>query len=398
MPDQLARKSRPLKIGMVCPYGWDTPGGVQIHIKELTEYLISQGHEVSVIAPVTDESAIVESWLVPAGRPLGVPFNGSVARVLFGPLATSRVKQWIAKNDFDLLHLHEPEIPSLSLLACWTAEGPMVATFHTSAPKQRSMVAVGAILEPVLEKLSARIAVSEMARETLRTHFDTDAVVIPNGIKIEKYRDAKGRSDWEGPNTVGFLGRFDEPRKGLQLLISAMEIVWRSKPNVRLLVAGPGDKDEALKDLSKSASSFSNQIEFLGRLSEEEKGDFLHSVTLYVAPNTGGESFGIILTEAMAAKATILASDIPAFNAVLNGGEFGELFECGNATDLARKILALISDQEHRSALASAGHAAAMKYDWGKVAEDIYDVYEFAVSSRIKVSLGSENRPWKRSR
>ena len=158
---------------MVCPYGWDTPGGVQIHIKELAEHFISEGHEVSVIAPVSDENSEVEPWLVSAGRPLAVPFNGSVARVAFGPVATSRVRQWISSNNFDLLHLHQPEVPSLSLLACWSAEGPMVGTFHTASPKQRSLLAAGPILEPIIEKLTARIAVSEMARTTFRDHFQT---------------------------------------------------------------------------------------------------------------------------------------------------------------------------------------------------------------------------------
>ena len=185
---------------MVCPYGWDTPGGVQIHMKELAEYFQSEGHEVSLLAPVSDESSIVEDWVVPAGRPVPIPFNGAVARILFGPIATSRVRQWISTGDFDLLHLHEPAIPSLSLLACVAADGPMVATFHASAPKQKAIYAIGPILEPILEKLSARIAVSEMARETLKVHFETEAVVIPNGINASKYVGGMKNPDWYRPS------------------------------------------------------------------------------------------------------------------------------------------------------------------------------------------------------
>jgi phosphatidylinositol alpha-mannosyltransferase len=133
---------RALKIGMVCPYGWDTPGGVQIHVRELAEHFISLGHEVSVIAPVSDEDSIIDPWLVSAGRPVPIPFNGSVARVLFGPIAASRVRQWIAQGEFDVLHLHEPGIPSISLLACWAAEGAMVGTFHASTPKLRAIASV----------------------------------------------------------------------------------------------------------------------------------------------------------------------------------------------------------------------------------------------------------------
>jgi len=158
---------RKLRIGMVCPYGWDIPGGVQIHIRELAQHFISRGHYVSVIAPVSDEDSIVDPWLVSAGRPVPIPFNGSVARVLFGPIAASRVRQWIAQGDFDVLHMHEPGIPSISLLACWSAEGAMVGTFHASTPKLRAIASVGPLIEPMIEKLSARIAVSEMAQATL---------------------------------------------------------------------------------------------------------------------------------------------------------------------------------------------------------------------------------------
>jgi phosphatidylinositol alpha-mannosyltransferase len=182
-------KNAALRIGMVSPYGWDTPGGVQAHIRDLAKYYIDQGHYVSVLAPVSDETSLVDDFVVPAGRPISIPYNGAVARVLFGPVAASRVRQWISQGNFDLLHLHEPAIPSLSLLACWLGEGPMVGTFHAAAPKQKVAFAISPLLEPVIEKLSARIAVSEVARETLKIHLETDAVVIPNGIDVvgERY-------------------------------------------------------------------------------------------------------------------------------------------------------------------------------------------------------------------
>ena len=206
----------PLNIGIVCPYGWDAPGGVQAHIADLRKYLVDKGHSVSVLAPTADEDALPD-WVVSAGKPLSIPYNGAVARVLFGPVAFAKVKQWIAENDFDLLHLHEPAIPSISLLACWAAEGAMVGTFHASAKKQKASFAIVPILEPVIEKLSARIAVSEAARETLMAHLDTDAVVIPNGIYARKMV-GKIRPEWSG-ETLGFMGRFNEPRKGLKVLI-----------------------------------------------------------------------------------------------------------------------------------------------------------------------------------
>jgi len=383
------------RIGMVCPYGWDTPGGVQIHIKELAEYFIEKGHEVSVIAPVSDEDAVTEPWLVSAGRPLAVPFNGSVARVSFGPVATSRVRQWIATNDFDLLHLHQPEVPSLSLIACWSAEGPMVGTFHTASNKQRTLVAAGPILEPIIEKLTARIAVSEMARETLREHFETDAIVIPNGVDTNKFSAAEIKSSWRGSPTIGFLGRFEEPRKGLSILFDAMPIIVKKNPSVRFLIAGPGDPDKVMRNLPHQIH---HRIEFLGRLSEVEKAQFLTSVDIYVAPNTGGESFGIILAEAMAAGAAILASDIPAFTEVLQSGEYGVLFQSENAHSLAEQVSSLINDPARAKDLRTRAVVGAKHYDWRTVAEKISDVYELALASSTRVTLASENRPWKRIR
>ncbi len=383
------------RIGMVCPYGWDTPGGVQIHIKELAEHFIAKGHEVSVIAPVSDESIELEPWLVSAGRPLAVPFNGSVARVAFGPVATSRVRQWIATNSFDLLHLHQPEVPSLSLLACWSAEGPMVGTFHTASPKQRTLLAASPILEPIIEKLTARIAVSEMARSTLKEHFQTDAVVIPNGIETAKYRHADRRAEWSSPFSIGFLGRFAEPRKGLDVLLKAFPIILKEFPHSQLFIAGPGDGTLIEKGLSPAVKG---KVHFVGKLSEKEKADFLASLSVYVAPNTGGESFGIILTEAMSAGAGIIASDIPAFAEVLSHGDYGTLFNSEDSISLAREISALFKNPEGKNQKREAALVASQRYDWANVASEISDVYELALASGAGVSLASENRSRKRFR
>ncbi|MSV66095.1 MAG: glycosyltransferase, partial [Actinobacteria bacterium] len=330
-----------LRIGLVCPYGWDTPGGVQSHVRDLAEYLISKGHYVSVLAPVINEENSPD-YVTSAGKPIAIPYNGAVARVLFGPIAFARVRQWIANGNFDLLHLHEPAIPSISLLACWAAEGPMVGTFHAAAKRQKAIFAIGPILEPVIEKLTARIAVSEAARETLTEHLETDAVVIPNGIYADRYRDGEVLAKWSG-NTIGFIGRFEEPRKGLSILLDALPIIARFAPDVRVLVAGPGDHKEVAENIDPQLR---HRFEFLGRISEKEKADFLSSVAIYVAPNTGGESFGIILAEALAGGATVLASDIPAFDSLLGHGQYGALFQSENAQDLARVAIDLLRDDE----------------------------------------------------
>ena len=383
--------NRKLRIGIVCPYSWDVPGGVQNHIRDLAEFLLNNGHHVEVLAPAT-ESDDLPGYVVSAGRAVSIPYNGAVARVLFGVGANSRVRSWINDGDFDLLHLHEPAIPSLSLLACWAGEGAMVGTFHAAAKYQKAIVAIGPILEPVIEKLSARIAVSESARLTLTAHLETDAIVIPNGIYADNYRDGSSRSEWTG-NTIGFLGRFEEDRKGLPVLLDALPIISRFIPEIRVLIAGPGDSEEVLE---KVDPQLRNRVEFLGKISESDKTDFLASVSLYIAPNTGGESFGIILAEAMAGGAAVVASDIPAFADVLGNGEFGALFESENSESLAKVIIDLLRDDSKRKGLAAAGAVHAQRFDWSQVGEEIFEVYELAMVSGSKVSLTSDNRPWTR--
>lgn len=383
--------SRSLKIGIVCPYSWDTPGGVQNHIRDLAEFLIASGHDVSVLAPALDETQLPD-YVVNAGKPISIPYNGAVARVLFGPVAFARVRQWISQGDFDLLHLHEPAIPSISLLACWAADGPMVGTFHAAAKRQKIIFAIGPILEPAIEKLSARIAVSEAARLTLTDHLDTDAVIIPNGIYTDRYTDGKPQAKWSG-NTIGFIGRFEEPRKGLSVLVDALPVISRFAPDVKVFVAGPGNPEEVIESIDPQLRQ---RFEFLGKISETEKADFMSSVAVYVAPNTGGESFGIILAEALAGGACVIASDIPAFDDLLGQGEYGALFESESSTALAKVVIDLLRDEKKRKDLSRRGKARAAMFDWTVVAQQIFSVYEMSIVGSQKVRLASDTRPWNR--
>ena len=382
---------RSLKIGIVCPYSWDTPGGVQNHIRDLAEYLIAAGHHVSVLAPAIDEEKL-PAYVVNAGKPISIPYNGAVARVLFGPVAYARVRQWISNGDFDLLHLHEPAIPSISLLACWAADGPMVGTFHAAAKRQKIIFAIGPILEPAIEKLSARIAVSEAARLTLTDHLDTDAVVIPNGIYASRYQNGTPQEKWQG-NTIGFIGRFEEPRKGLSILLDALPVIARFAPDVRVFVAGPGDPAEVEQSIDPLLR---HRFTFLGKISEEDKANFMSSVALYVAPNTGGESFGIILAEALAGGACVVASDIPAFDDLLGHGEFGAIFKSEDSTDLAKVIIDLLRDERKRARLTDAGRVRGQSFDWEIIAQQIYSVYEMSIVGSEKVKLVSDTRSWNR--
>lgn len=379
--------NRALRIGMVSPYGWDLPGGVQAHIHDLALYCMAQGHHVSVLAPAIEDGAL-PPWVQSTGRPISIPYNGAVARVAFGPVANHRVRKWISEGDFDLLHLHEPAIPSLSLLACWAAEGPTIGTFHVTAPKQKAIYAVGPILEPAIEKLHARIAVSQTARATLVEHLETDAVVIPNGINHEAFSIGSVTAEF-GARAIGFIGRFDEPRKGLSILISACERLLNDGVEFTLIVAGPGDAEPFSDAMSVRLRE---RTHFLGRVSDERKQEVLRSIAVYVAPNTGGESFGIILAEAMAAGAPVVASDLPAFQVVLENGKSGILFLSEDVTDLAEKIRSLLDDPHKRRELKGIGQARAKDFDWSIVGESILDIYRLVTASGEKVRLGTELR------
>ncbi|WP_329458760.1 glycosyltransferase family 4 protein [Streptomyces sp. NBC_01497] len=374
-----------MRIGIVCPYSWDVPGGVQFHIRDLSEHLIKLGHEVSVLAPADDETPL-PPYVVSAGRAVPVPYNGSVARLNFGFISAARVRRWLHDGHFDVVHIHEPSSPSLGLLTCWAAQGPIVATFHTSNPRSRAMIAAYAILQAALEKISARIAVSEYARRTLVEHLGGDAVVIPNGVDVDFFAKAEPDPAWQGrgrASTIGFVGRIDEPRKGLPVLMRALPKILAARPETRLLVAGRGDEKEAVASLPRESRS---RVEFLGMISDEDKARLLSSVDLYVAPNTGGESFGIILVEAMSAGAPVLASDLEAFAQVLGQGQAGVLFPNEDADALATTALALLADDPRRAALRDRASAHVRRFDWSTVGADILAVYETVADGAAQVA------------
>jgi phosphatidylinositol alpha-mannosyltransferase len=363
-----------MRIGLVCPYTWDVPGGVQEHVRGLADALIDLGHQVSVITPANEDEPVEPDYVVPAGRAVPVPYNGSVARLAFGFVSASRVRRWLKDGDFDVVHVHEPAAPSLSLLACWSFDGPIVATVHTAMPRSRVLHITQPILRSALEKISGRIAVSEAARTTLVEHLGGDAVLIPNGVSVRRFEKADPLPGWPGEGgALGFLGRIDEPRKGLSVLLEAFGLLAAQRPGLRLLVAGRGDAEEALEQL---APEYRDRVVLLGQVSDEDKVRVYHSVDVFCAPNTGGESFGIVLAEAMAAGAPIVASDLDAFRRVLRGGRAGELFENGSAAGLAQATARMLDDPARRATLAEAATLAVRDYDWQVVARDVLRVYE----------------------
>ncbi|GAA4918309.1 glycosyltransferase family 4 protein [Streptomonospora salina] len=362
-----------MRVGLVCPYTWEVPGGVQQHVGDLARALQRLGHDVSVLAPCDSETEL-DDHVVSAGRAVPVPYNGSVARLSFGFRAAARVRRWIRAGAFDVLHVHEPAAPSLSLLACWVAEGPIVATFHASTPRSRALAVSAGALQPALEKINGRIAVSDAARTTLVQHLGGDAVLVPNGVAVDRYTHARPFDGWPGEGgAIGFLGRIDESRKGLGVLLDAFDTLGRERTGLRLLIAGPGDTAEVRE---RVAPELRDRVVCLGRVDEADKVRAYHSVDVFCAPNLGGESFGIVLAEAMSAGAPILASDIPAFSSVLREGAAGRLFATGDPAGLARGAAELLDAPERRETLSRAARAAVDAYDWRTVAADVVRVYE----------------------
>jgi phosphatidyl-myo-inositol alpha-mannosyltransferase len=365
-----------MRIGLVCPYSLDVPGGVQNHVRDLAAVLARRGHTVEVLAP-GEPSPALPDYVTTAGKAMPVRFNGSVARVAFGPRAVSRVRRWLADGAFDVLHVHEPSAPSVSLLALWASDMPVVGTFHTATPRSRAMSSTASMLRPSMEKITARIAVSEAARATLVQHVGGEPVVIPNGVSCAAFAEARPRPEWTTPGpTIVFLGRTDEPRKGLAVLKEAFPSVLARHPSARLLVAGRGDP----ASWREGPADVVSHVEFLGQVSDDDRAGLLSSATVYVAPQTGGESFGIVLVEAMAAGAAVAASALPAFRAVLGGGELGELFAVGDPLDLGRAVNGLLDDAPRRTALCARASAEVTRYDWGSLVGDIEAVYAAVVA------------------
>ena len=375
-----------MKIGIVNPYSWDVPGGVGFHIRDLALKLRSRGHDVRVLTPSTSDD--LPEWITSADSSVSIPFNGSVANISIKPKALARTRRWLADNDFDVVHVPEPVVPSVSMAAAMLSSAPLVGTFHAALGRSVSRAIASAPMRLYMERIGVRIAVSEEARRTLIEHHGGDAVIIPNGVETASFRTAQPLDQWVATDdrpVIVFLGRLDEPRKGLGIFAGAIESVLERVPGTRFLIAGRGDAP----DIRATVARFGDSVSFLGGISDEEKESLLAGASIYVAPQTGGESFGIVLVEAMAARTTVVASDIPAFRAVLEDGRAGALFETGNSDSLASVLTDLLGDRERLDALADAGQRASAQYDWEVVADKVFEVYKLAIDMGSPADSGS---------
>ncbi|AOS62885.1 glycosyltransferase family 4 protein [Actinoalloteichus hymeniacidonis] len=367
-----------MRVGLVCPYSLEVPGGVQAHVMDLAHTLIGLGHRVNVLA-AADEDTDLPSFVTPAGRAMGIPYNGSVARLSFGPVSFARARRWVRDHRFDVLHLHEPVAPSLSLLTLMVADGPIVATFHTSTQRSRTLAAFHSVLQPFMEKITARIAVSALARRVQVEHLGGDAVLIPNGVDVDFFASADPLVGYpRRGGTVGFVGRYGESRKGMSVLLGAMRLLISRRPDLRLVVVGRGDA-EALR--TEAGPELADRLDLLGQVSDIDKARALRSVDVYCAPNTGGESFGIILAEAMAAGTAVVASDLDAFRRVLDDGRAGVLSPVGDPAALAQRLADLLDDPARRDDYAESGRRFVENFDWPVVARQVLRVYETAMAA-----------------
>lgn len=346
-----------------------------------------RGHFVSVFAPGR-RTKDMPLWVHTNGSSFAIPYNGSWAHLSYFLAAGLQTRRWVRQGQFDIVHLHEPEAPSVSHKPLVMHDAPpMVATFHASIePYPRALHIFERYLRSYLTPLSRAIFVSPSAGRTADHYLPEDIgrTVIPNGIDRSAYLRATPNAQWQGTAehpTIGFLGRLEEERKGFPVFVDAAQQVLRQYPGTRFLVVGDGRKDAEKTILEREdGEGLLEHFEFLGRVDDDDKARFYKSLDVYVAPQTGGESFGIVLAEAMAAGCAIVASDLPAFVDVTEQGEDAALFANKDGHDCAARICELLADDQRRERLATAGLKRSQDFDWETVVDEVLAVYRQALS------------------
>lgn len=360
-----------LRVALVCPYSFDASGGVQNHVLGLAGWLLAAGYEPQLLAPGTldpDRAAdhgVDSNRFTSTGRAVPVPYNGSVARITFGPVSRRRVARWLDQTRPDVLHVHEPITPSAAVLSVWESRAPVVATFHTATPGSRSMRAARHLMPATVARIGAGIAVSEVAADVVRRHIGLNPVVIGNGIRLADFSaDRTGRER----RRITYLGRLNEPRKGLSVFVDALPRILNQQPDIQVLLVGAGSRPLGLP----------RQVSVMGPVDDEQRNRILGASDIVVAPHLGRESFGIVLLEALASGAEVVASDLPAFRDVLDdgGGPVGRLFPPGQADALAEAVLAALSEPYDTRR----GMVRASEFDWSRIGPRIVETYEGLVT------------------
>jgi phosphatidyl-myo-inositol alpha-mannosyltransferase len=361
-----------VRVAIVSPYSWAHPGGVNNHIEGLASQLAGRGHDVTIIAP--DEGANAEGVaFVSAGKSIQVRANGSVARLAVRPGTSRRVKKAVASGGFDVVHVHEPLVPSVSRAAVLGSKCRVVATFHTAGEGGSLTYWLGRRLSSnVAGRLDARIAVSEPARARASRYLPGEYEIVPNGVDTSRFRAAGAGAAAADGCEILFVGR-NEPRKGLDVLLEAFPLVCDSIDDCRLKVIGSGFTPGSVA--GSLPAGLRGRVEVLGFVENDELPSHYAGARVFCAPARGGESFGIVLVEAMASGTPVVASDIPGYSAVIQQAGGGLIFRNGDARDLARALVEVLKDDELRDGLRRKGLAGVEQFSWEVLAPRIEGIY-----------------------
>jgi phosphatidyl-myo-inositol alpha-mannosyltransferase len=364
---------QPLKIGIVSPYGYPHPGGVNEHVRFTYEAMTRMGHDVWIITSKYGRERESEGHIIRLGTGWAAPANGSVGRVTLGLRFKRQTRDVLEAHRFDILHFHEPLVPFLSPAMLDASETVNIGTFHAFGGFSPSYWVGSKFAGWLADKLDGRIAVSGAARHFINRYFPGEYQVIPNGVDLDAFARAEPYEELrDGTLNILFVGRLEE-RKGLIHLLKAYHRLRKRKVDARLLVIGSGPK---LREYRRFVGLRGiRDVEFLGRVNDEEKVRYFASADIYCAPNTGQESFGIVLLEAMAAGVPIVASDIHGFKRVVERDVQGVLVEPRNPRAIAAALYALARDPDLRHDMGEAGRLRAPEFSWDRVTERIVDFY-----------------------
>jgi phosphatidylinositol alpha-mannosyltransferase len=366
-----------MKIGLVSPYVYPLPGGVTEHVRHLYENLRKRGHDVRIITSSHGLQRSSQGDIIRIGKGFSMPANGSVGTITLSPRFMSQVRDVLDDERFDLLHFHEPFVPFLSPIVLRLSTSVNVATFHAYGGFSPAYEFGSRVLGGYAERLHGRIAVSAAARHFIDRYFPGDYKVIPNGVDVDRFRRAVPIARWQdGTSNILFVGRH-EPRKGLIELLKAFRILRSTGCECRLLVVGSGPQEREARRYVLTRRL--RGVEFLGRVTDDEKAQLYKTADVYVSPATGRESFGIVLLEAMAAGTAIVCSDIHGYKGVVRRGREGLLVPPRKPKALAAAIGTLIADPELRERMGAEGEARAAEFSWERVTAKVDDYYGFVI-------------------
>ena len=360
---------------LACPYAWDDAGGVQVHVRELSQRLIERGHQVQVLTPARAE--VSQQWVRAVGKPIDLPYNASNAPIDPRPWSRGRVRDEIRRFRPDVVHAHEPLTPSTSMWATLEAgRTPVVATFHSAAARSRLFDIAAPVLRRVARRLSARIAVSEAAATFAWTRIGGQFEIVPNGVDIDRFETSTPAELGPGSKIL-FVGRLDE-RKGFPTAVAAFARLAPTRADLRLIVVGDGPDRRVGAALPPAERE---RVVHVGEVPNEGVPAYYRACDVYLGPAVGGESFGMVLVEAMAAGLPVVASDIPGYREVLRDGVEGLLVRPRDPAALAEAAERILADPALASRLVAGGRARALTYDWGVVVPQIEDIYVRVVGS-----------------